>query len=334
VLSVQVKRTAVLVLQVAVSLAILGLLVWDARTEELHLSFGVWRWDMVSLALAMKSGALVLHEYRLWLALPAPRPHLRRTMVIGFISGAMHTVLPARGGDAVAFGLLKQQLGVRAGTAAYAVGMAAFFEAAAFGAMVLFALAYSAPAWQDAADVHARAIHWVTAATLGGTLALVAAGIAGRRLAEEPEPSEEGFSLRTFLTDGLRQTGRGTADRRYLLLNLAISAIEVWLMVEAFAIGLEAVGIQSQTPWTVSALILGISAVAAVALPPTYGAGPAAAAVFILSLFGISQEAALSYSALWWLISQLPAAAFGLPCLWLLKRPPGKKKKEAQEERG
>ena len=326
-LPVQVRRGAALVLQLLASLAILGLLAWDASTETLLEAVKGWSIPLVLLALAAKSAALALHEYRLWLALPSPRPAVRKTVVIGFVSGAMHTILPARGGDAVAFGLLRQQLGVRASTAAYAVGMAAFFEAAVFGAMVLFALAYSAPEWHSAQDIHARAVKWVTAATLFGTLALVMAGIAGRRLAGTDQPEEEGFSFREFLTEGLRHTGKGISDRRYVLLNLAIAAVEVWLMVESFAIGLEAAGIDTPSPWTLSALVLGLSAVAAVALPPTYGAGPAAASVFILSLFGVSQEAALSYSALWWVLSQVPAAVFGIPCLWLLRRPEGSQEK-------
>ena len=46
---------------------------------------------------------------------------------------------------------------------------------------------------------------------------------------------------------------------------------------------------------------------------PTYGAGPAAASVFVLSLFGVPQATALAFAALWWLISQVPCALIGVP---------------------
>ena len=51
-------------------------------------------------------------------------------------------------------------------------------------------------------------------------------------------------------------------------------------------------------------------------LPPSYGAGPAAAAVFVLSAFGLSNDEALAYSVGWWMTAQLPAVALGLPAFY------------------
>jgi uncharacterized membrane protein YbhN (UPF0104 family) len=65
---------------------------------------------------------------------------------------------------------------------------------------------------------------------------------------------------------------------------------------------------------------LGFSAIAAIVLPPTYGAGTVAASIFVLGLFGIDQSQAIAYSALWWIISQVPAAFLGIPCFLLLRK--------------
>ena len=90
-------------------------------------------------------------------------------------------------------------------------------------------------------------------------------------------------------------------------------------MVYAFSLGFPAIGLDLVDVWSCSALILGFSAFAAIALPPSYGAGPAAASIFVLSFVGATEEQALAFSAIWWLISQLPAAALGIPSLWLLR---------------
>ena len=62
-----------------------------------------------------------------------------------------------------------------------------------------------------------------------------------------------------------------------------------------------------------------ISAVAAFALPPSYGAGPAASAILVFSLFQLSEEDAMAYAAMWWVLSQVPSLFFGIPSLWLMK---------------
>ena len=91
-------------------------------------------------------------------------------------------------------------------------------------------------------------------------------------------------------------------------------------MIASFALGFWALGIDLSNPWTIAGLILGFSALASIVLPPTYGAGTTAAAIFVLGMMGISEEQAIAYSVVWWLISQLPAMALGIPSLWVLRK--------------
>ena len=92
-------------------------------------------------------------------------------------------------------------------------------------------------------------------------------------------------------------------------------------MLHAFALGIQALGIDISTPLSISAIVLAFASVASILLPPSYGAGPLAAILFVFSLFGISETDALAYGTLWWLISQVPAALTGVPSFWLLKSP-------------
>ena len=79
-------------------------------------------------------------------------------------------------------------------------------------------------------------------------------------------------------------------------------------MIAAFALASSALGLDLPAPWMMSGIVLGLSALSSLVLPPTYGAGPAAAAVFVFGLFGVPAADALAYSSLWWVISQIPAA--------------------------
>ena len=98
-------------------------------------------------------------------------------------------------------------------------------------------------------------------------------------------------------------------------------------MIASFAMGFEMIGLESTSidlgpmlTWSVSGLVLGLSAIASIVFPQTYGAGSAAASIFILGLFGFDQTQALGFATVWWLISQVPAVILGLPSLWLLSR--------------
>ena len=308
-------------LQLFLSLLILLLLSLDSQITDIQSALSKSSWYWLGAALLLKLVTLFIHEFRLWLALTEPRPPIAQTMTIGFASGAINLVLPGRAGDIAAIAMLQKVCRLKPGVAAYAIGMASFFEAALFGLMLMGVFILGANQWEAALGTleHARALNWVSGATLGGIVVVILAAIVGNRLKGEPDEPEDGFSIRQFITDAFRETGTALRSPKYIALNILVAGIEVWGMVFSFALGFWALGIDIPTPWTAAAVMLGFSALAAVILPPTYGAGPAAAAVFILSLFGIPQSTALAYAALWWIISQIPCAFIGIPCIWLLK---------------
>jgi uncharacterized membrane protein YbhN (UPF0104 family) len=187
--------------------------------------------------------------------------------------------------------------------------------------MLMGVFILGATQWEAALGTfeHARALNWISLFTIGGIGAVLTIALIGSRLSPAPKEEESGFSIKRFLEDAFRQTGTAFQSPKYIFLNILVAGIEVWGMVFSFALGFWALGIDIPTPWTAAAVMLGFSALAAIILPPTYGAGPAAAAVFVLSVFGIEQPVALAYSAIWWLISQVPCAIVGIPCIWMLK---------------
>ena len=306
--------------QITISVLIVFLLLSDADLSSIGSALRQSQWIWLGGALILKMLSLLLHEYRLWLALTAPRPKLTLTMQIGFASGALNLVLPARAGDIAAIALLKKMCNLRSGIAAYAVGMAAFFEAAMFGLSMLIVLLLHAPEWKEklGETLHAQTFQWITLFTFGGIAIAILTAIIGIRLRPQ-EDQVEGFSPKQMLLDAIQQTGRGFRQPLYITLNILAASIEVWMMVASFAMALIALGIAIPNPWAISGLILGFSALASIVLPPTYGAGTTAACVFVLGLFGIDQSLALAYSALWWLVSQVPATILGLPCLIALR---------------
>ena len=311
----------VLLTQVALSVLIILFLLWGSEHRALWDLLRNSVWNYVLLALVVKSITLGIREFRLWLALHAPRPSLLTTMLIGFVSGALHTLLPGRAGDLAAIGMLTKKCKITLSEATYAVGMAAFFEAAMFGILVCGSLGLNYTYWSSLIGEQRvlDTLSGVSLLTLGGIFIIILAAIIGRRFTTPEQPSNNGFSLKEFVADTFSQTTKGVTSLSYLSINIAVAALEVWLMVYAFSLGFPALGIELTDPWGCGALILGFSAFAAIALPPTYGAGPAAASLFVLSLVGVSEEQALAYAAIWWMISQLPATALGIPSLWLLR---------------
>jgi uncharacterized protein (TIRG00374 family) len=307
--------------QIILSVAILLLLINDA--ESTNILIALQQSDLIWLvaALIVKTITLFIHEYRLWLALNPPRPSIKKTMQIGFASGAINLVFPGRAGDIAAVALLQKICNLRAGVAAYAVGMASFFEAAIFGLSMIGMLLIHATEWKQlmGENLHQQTFQLVTLFTFGGIFLTIVIAVIGTRLRPNQTASPT-FSPKVFLIDAFQQTGHGLSKPSYILINIIVACVEVWAMIASFALAFYALGIEVPTPWTISGLILGLSAIASIVLPPTYGAGTAAAAVFVLGLFGVEQELALAYSALWWTISQIPATMIGLPCVFLLRK--------------
>ena len=131
--------------------------------------------------------------------------------------------------------------------------------------------------------------------------------------------------LRGVLLDTLESTMGQLSSPKSLLGNAALAGLQVIGMVGAFAMALPAVGIEVPYPWVAAAGILLLSSVAAIGLPPALAAGPALASMAVLPLFGVGNIEALgqlaedprilAYTGAYWIISQVPAALFGIPCM-------------------
>ena len=317
-------------LSIALSVLILFVFIQDANKKQLWTLLGSIQWSWLIAALVLKSVSLTIHEYRLWLGFAHPRPPLQQTMQIGFASALLNIAFPGRAGDIAAIAMLHKRCGVPVGIATFAVGMVGFFEGAIFGLMMLSVLLFNASMWVQylGQDLHIQSVQTISGLTLLGIGIVVFAALIGRRMTSEPptHPTQtDDFSPVEWLKDAFNQTGSTLVNLRYIALNALASFAEVWLMITAFAMGFGMLGLSSNTValtplmmWSLSGLVLGISAIASIVLPPTYGASSAAASIFILGLFGFDQTQSLGFATTWWLISQVPTVVLGLPCLWTI----------------
>ena len=83
-------------------------------------------------------------------------------------------------------------------------------------------------------NLHAQAFQSVTALTLGGTATVVSAALIGARM-KAKEDHVNGFSIRQLVGETLHETSTGLKRPTYLLINIGVAALEVWLMIAAFA---------------------------------------------------------------------------------------------------
>ena len=309
--------------QVVASLVILVLLFRsiDRAALDQVLEGAVPAW--LGLALVVKSISLLLHEIRLWVALSALRPALGRVVTIGFAAGLLNLVLPARAGDLAAIGMLRKKAGVPLGRATAAVGVVGFLEAAVFGVFLLLVLLFGAASWAELLGVatHRQAMWGVAIVTLSG-MAVAVVGVAGGQKIEDLLRSLSQSWLRDLLIDIVEGARHSLGASTGAALNVGLAVIQVTGLVVAFSLAFPAVGLEIERPWMAAAGVVGIASLASVVLPPSYGAGPAAASVAVLSIFGIDSTGALAYAAAYWVLSQLPAVFFGLPAfLWIGRVP-------------
>lgn len=272
----------------------------------------------LGLALALKAATLLLHELRLWVSLNPPRPPVSRVVAIGFASGVINLVLPGRAGDLAAIGMLVRECRLTTGAAAAAVGIVAFLEAAMFGLTFAIALVAGSSRWLEVmgSEQWLKALSGVTGLTLLGIVIAVGAVISTRRFMGDGEPPPPGPSPLAIVRDALMQASTNLSAPLTLAVNAGLALLQVIGMVAAFAMLFPAVGVSVPLPALAAAGILGMSSLASVVLPPSFGAGPAAAAVFVLGAFGLGHADALAYSVGWWMVSQLPAAVLGLPAFY------------------
>jgi len=309
-------------LQVLASLLILAMLLREAQPHAVLEALASVSWTWLGLALLAKVLALTLHELRLWWLLRGSCAcSLRGVVGIGFLGGLVNMVLPIRAGDLVAMLLLSREQRIPGPVAVSAVGLVALLEAAALGLFLLVIFGTGLVFWEQAlgAEGVQTALSTVSIVTLVGVVAVVSLGVVGRMLGGRGARQEWSpglvYRLRDAVALGLQHTG-GTLGRvGALLTNLALALVDVGLFLTSYAILVFALDLPVPGPWTAAGAVMALSAVASLVLPPSLGAGTAAASVFALGLFGVDEPTALAYAALVWLVGSLPSLLLGLPPL-------------------
>jgi len=289
-----------------------------SKTQDLLYEISI---PMLLLSLTIKSIGLIIREVRLWIILDSPRPSFSSTVYVGLAAGLMHTFLPFRGGDILSIAMLNQYCGLKTSQASVAVGICAFFEMLVFG-VFLFLLVLIQPYWYTILGES------LIQQTLSSTSFIIVIGIIGitifailgrKQETQEIEKTKESSPIQIFFQQLFSYTHKAIA-RKKLIFQLSISSLEIIMMISSFVLALHAMGIAIEDPFGTISIILGFSAIAAVALPPSYGAGPGAAIAFVFSLLHLSDEQALTYAALWWLLSQIPTLITGLPSFWMIRK--------------
>lgn len=309
------RARALRLAQIAASAAVLWALARDLDRVQAADALARVRPGWLLAAFATKGLGLMVHELRLWLCLPEPRPRATRVFAVGFVAGMMNLVLPARGGDLLAIALLNRECGVRSSAATAAVGLVAFLEAAVFGVFLLGVLALGAARWVQVigAEAHGQATLLVGAITGAGLLGILGLFWLGRTRAGRSLPLPGPLRWIRAAAD---DAGAALARPSALIAQLLLAALGVAFTLGGYTLGLPAVGLDLPLPWLVASGVLALSSVAAVVLPPTFAAGPAAVSAAVLAVFGGTRADALAYAGAWWLVAHLPAVMLGLPFLW------------------
>ncbi len=302
-------------IQLSLSVLILWLLLDDVDFGEVWqtLSNGSIGWFLA--AVTVKTAALLVHEYRLWLALPAPRPPTKKIISLGLAAGVLNLALPARAGDVAAIAFMERECDIPAPVGTAAVGVTSFLEAALFAFFLLAAFGLGAAQWSSLLDDQTRttAMLWIGGSIACGCLVLFGMAIMGQRWTQAASP--ENLGLR-FIQRTVVETSVILRNARYLGIQTGAAAIQVVLVVSAFSLAVPASGAPASDALLAGSLVLGISSLAAFVLPPTMAAGPTAASALVMPLFGVDESGALAYAAMYWLVAHAPAMTMGLPALW------------------
>ena len=304
-------------LQLFLSILLLVLFASSLQQDDIIHTLSQCSISWLIFALLLKSLSLLLREVRLWLALPLPRPRFVPTMNIGLFTGALHTFLPLRGGDLLSIGLLNKNLNIPIPKASFAVGLCAFLEMLVFGVIAVLTLISTQHLWFEVHALYQEILSWMSVATGIGIFIFILA-ILTAKFASPPE-DEQPSLVQSIIPEMVRLLQSSVVSRNYMFSNIALTVADVLVMLLSFSCIFYCLNISCPLPFTVSTLILGVSAVAAFALPPSYGAGPAASAILIFSLFQLPEENALAYAAIWWVLSQVPSLLFGIPAMWFMK---------------
>ncbi len=299
----------------ALSALILWLLLRDLDLDAVQATLKTGSIQWLFMAFIVKAFALLFHEYRLWLALPKPRPQTRQVISLGLAAGVLNLALPARAGDLAAIAFMDRECKVPVPVGTAAVGVTSFLEAALFAFFLLGVFGMGAAHWANLFGEGTRidAMLWIAAAVGAGCVVLAVMAVLGRKWADTELPANPVLQLaqRTVV-----ETSAIVRDARYLGVQTAAAAAQVILVVAAFSLAMPASGAAVSDPLMAASLVLGISSLAAFVLPPTMAAGPAAASVLVLPMFGVDEAGALAYACTYWLVAHTPAMLMGLPALW------------------
>jgi len=305
--------------QLAGSLLVLAALLRDAQVMRVWESLAGFSLPWLLGALALKALGVTARELRLWISLrPWKKLGLRPVLAIGYASGLVNNVLPARGGDLLGAALLRRECAVSGSAALAAVGVTSLLEALVFGLSLLGAMALVADRWGEllGASASLRAMGLLTVLTLVAVFGSVIVVALARRLrrdaASAPRPGA-GAWLRQLVVDA----GTGLGALGPLLANLALAAVQVACFTASLLMLFPALALQPSMPVLAAMVFMAGGAFAALLLPSSYGAGPAAAAVLVLALFGVDEAQALAFAALAWVSHLVPIVALGAWPLWV-----------------
>ena len=311
------RRWKVVAMQIAASLLVLFALAKDADINNIKAQLGTVSIGWLITATVIKSISLSLHEVRLWLSLkPAHSRPFWPTVAIGYTSGLANSLLPARGGDVVAIALLKREQGVPVAAATAAVGITAFLEAAVFALFLLGVLALGLPHWEEligAAQARTAMgmLTGICLASIVGSIILVKI-VSRKKEAVDEKPKKLGIV--SFIKETLTHTGSSLGSKGPTLVNVALAFVQVPLLVGCFWALVPTVGMELTPNMPIMAVcgVIAFSALSALVLPPSMGAGPAASAVFVFGFFGVSQDQAIAFAAMSWIANSTPVIVLGL----------------------
>lgn len=299
--------------QLLLSAAILYVLLKDVDAEGVVTTLKKGSIGWLLAAMAVKTSALLVHECRLWLALPKPRPPAKTVVSLGLAAGVLNLALPARAGDVAAIAFMERECKIPPSVGTAAVGVTSFLEAALFGFFLLAVIGLGAAQWTHLVGDGSMAAIWIAASIGLGCGVLLVMALLGKHWSDHPASSSR---VVTFIKRTVVETSTVVRDARYLGIQTAAAALQVVLVVAAFSLAMPASGAELADPIAAASFVLGISSLAAFVLPPTMAAGPVAASTLVLPLFGATTSTALAYTVCYWLVAHIPAMVMGLPALF------------------
>lgn len=304
----------------AVSVAVLAVLVWRVDPRSVARDFEGVRWGFV-IATALLNLANTGIEAMRWRLLATPvAPHVRlRSTFNGLLAGTLGNVLlPFKLGDGARAYVFAEAEGVPFAAAVSTVVLDRMLDMAGF--VVLVALTV------PVAPLPSRVTHmlpWAVAG-LGGAIALLFVLTRGRRTRDVAAAPRTG-RLRAHL-DRFRAGLAALHTGRLLVPAIGVAALSwsvktslVWTMLQAFNLSL---------PLVAPAVLLVVVnlGIAVVGTPGNVGSFELAT-IGGLALFGVADDAAFSFGAALHVTEVLPVVVLGLVMMWTgrlsLQRPSG-----------